>query len=56
MTAIEELSKLLSPGGKSQMKKESTAGERDIFREIPLRYAGKWCKNCNWLFFCATND
>ena len=45
MTAVEGASKLLSSEGKSQMKAsslaESTAGERDVFREIPLRYAGK---------------
>ena len=42
MTAIEGASKLLSSEGKSgRMKAESTAAERDVFREIPLRYAGK---------------
>ncbi len=49
MTAVEGASKLLSSEEKSEMKAsssaESTAGERDIFREIPLRYAGK-CLRC----------
>ena len=42
MTAIEGTSKLLASGSKSHMKAESNAGEKDIFREIPLRYAGKY--------------
>jgi hypothetical protein len=50
MTAVEGASKLLSSEEKSQMKAsssaESTAGERDVFREIPLRYAGKYDVAC----------
>ena len=43
MTAIEGTSKLLASGSKSHNQKaESNAGEKDIFREIPLRYAGKY--------------
>lgn len=41
MTAVDGASKLLSSEGRSQLRTESAAGERDAFREIPLRYAGK---------------
>ena len=35
---------LRTPESKSQMKTECNSGERDMFREIPLRYAGE-CNN-----------
>ena len=42
MSSATGTANLLTPENKSQMKAESNAGERDIFREIPLRYAGEY--------------
>ena len=45
MTSVDSTAKLTPPGSKSPMKTECNAGEKDVFREIPLRYTGKYINN-----------
>lgn len=52
MTSLEGASKLQTPGNKSQLKPDCSAGEKDVFREIPLRYAGKYYEIITKLYNC----